>query len=208
MMLADDADGALRVKVIGRDQADARLLAKVWRVLFYRNSGPQLMLSRLQQVEHEAYLMLAAREAGAHVPPVLAAGIAGPGAALLVQRSVGAVRLAELPPEEVTDELLRKIWENVRSVHRARIAHGLLDAAHVLVSREGPWIVGFDDARATGDRERLSADVAELLVATGSLVGEDRAVDAAQRGGRAGRRGGIAVPATGRAHPRHPRARG
>jgi undecaprenyl-diphosphatase len=179
MMLAEDAVGALRVKVIGRDEADARLFAKLWRSIFYRDSGPRLTLTRMQQVEHEAYLMLVAREAGARVPPVLSAGLAGPGAALLVQRAVGAVRLAELDPGAVTDDLLREIWTNVAALHRARITHGLLDAEHIVVSPDGPWIVGFDDARATGDEERRSADVAELLVATGSLVGEARAVDAA-----------------------------
>ncbi len=179
MMLADDGNGALRVKVIGRDEADARLLAKLWRFLFYRDSGPRLTLTRLQQVEREAYLMLLAREAGARVPPVLAAGIAGPGAALLVLRALGAVGLAELDPSAVTDDLLLAMWTNVAILQRARIAHGLLDAEHVVISPEGPWIVGFDDARATGDDERHSADVAELLVATASLVGEDRAVRAA-----------------------------
>ena len=71
------------------------------------------------------------------------------------------------------------MWANVAILHRARIAHGLLDAEHVVISPEGPWIVGFDDARATGDDKLHSADVAELLVATASLVGEDRAVRAA-----------------------------
>ena len=165
--------------MIGRDEADARLLAKVWRFLLYRDSGPRVTLTRLQQVEHEAYLMLVAREAGARVPAVVSAGIAGPGAALLVLRSVGAVRLADLHPTAVTDELLLGMWTNVALLHRARIAHGLLDAEHVVVSADGTWIVGFDDARATGDDERHSADVAELLVATASLVGEDRAVRAA-----------------------------
>jgi glycosyltransferase 2 family protein len=179
VMFADDAEGLLRVKVIGRDEADARLLAKAWRFLFYRDSGPPLTLTRLQQVEHEAYLMLVARDAGARVPPVLAAGIAGPGAALLVQRTVGAVPLAELDPNAVTDDLLVAIWTQVATLQRVRIAHGLLDAEHVVISPDGPWIVGFDDARATGDDERHALDIAELLVATASLVGEDRAVRAA-----------------------------
>ncbi len=179
VMLADDADGVLRVKVIGRDEADARFLAKAWRLLVYRDSGPPLTVTRLQQVEHEAYLMLVAREVGVRVPPVLSAGIAGPGAALLVLRAVGAVPLAELDPTVVTDDLLVAIWTEVATLQRARIAHGLLDAEHVVISPEGPWIVGFDHARATGDEQLQALDIAELLVATASLVGEARAVRAA-----------------------------
>ncbi len=72
-------DGArIDVSVYGRDAADAQLLAKTARFLFYRDSGPTLALTRRQQVEHEAYLTLMADRAGARVPVVLAAGPAGP----------------------------------------------------------------------------------------------------------------------------------
>ena len=50
------------------------MLAKVWRFVIYRDSGPTLILDRLQQVEHEAYLTLMAERSGVLVPDVLAAG--------------------------------------------------------------------------------------------------------------------------------------
>ncbi len=72
-------DGArVDVSVYGRDAADAQLLAKTMRFLFYRDSGPTLALTRRQQVEHEAYLTLMADRAGARAPEVIAAGPAGP----------------------------------------------------------------------------------------------------------------------------------
>ena len=75
----------VEVSVYGRDAADAQLLAKVWRFLWYRDSGPTLLLTRLQQVEHEAYLTLAARHAGVRAPDVLVAASAPSGdEALLV----------------------------------------------------------------------------------------------------------------------------
>ena len=52
--------GRLGVAVYGRDAADARLLTKAGRFLLYRDSGPSLMITRLQQVEHDAYLTLRA----------------------------------------------------------------------------------------------------------------------------------------------------
>ena len=57
----------------------------------YRDSGPTLILDRLQQVEHEAYLTLMAGRAGVLVPDVLAAGRFGPGtdAALVTRVSDG-----------------------------------------------------------------------------------------------------------------------
>jgi uncharacterized membrane protein YbhN (UPF0104 family) len=87
------------VSVYGRDAADAQLLAKTGRFLFYRDSGPTLALTRRQQVEHEAYLTLMAARAGARVPAVLAAGPAGPAHdALLVTRPPAGTRLSEFAP--------------------------------------------------------------------------------------------------------------
>ena len=109
------------------------------------------------------------------MPPVILVGSAGPGSACLVVGTVGAVPLVDLDPLVVTDELLTAIWEGVALLHRARIAHGLLDAGHVVVSPDGPWIVGFDDARATVSDQHRGFDVAELLAATAAIVGEERA---------------------------------
>ena len=84
---ADSPGQRIAIAVYGRDAADARLLTKTGRFLFYRDSGPSLMLTRLQQVEHEAYLTMRAGQAGVAVPEIVAAGTAGPSKdALLVYR--------------------------------------------------------------------------------------------------------------------------
>ena len=40
-MLAEDDDGPLHVRVLGRDEADAQFLAKFWRFLLYKDGGPR-----------------------------------------------------------------------------------------------------------------------------------------------------------------------
>ena len=83
----------LSIDVYGRDAADAKLLTKAGRFVLYRDSGPTLRFTRLQQVEHEAYLMLRAARAGADVPELVEADIAGPaGDALIVCRLPGGAR--------------------------------------------------------------------------------------------------------------------
>jgi glycosyltransferase 2 family protein len=176
VVLAEDDEGPLRVKVIGRDEAQARLLSKVWATLLYKDSGPRLALSRVEQVEHEAFLMLVAIQAGVNVPRVIAAGAAGSRAAVLVQRPVVGQRLSELDPAAVDDDLLARIWENVAALHRARVVHNALDPTHVIVVDDRPWIVGFDAAVSTGSPDRMAKDVAELLAGTAAIVGEERAV--------------------------------
>ena len=179
VVLAEDDQGPLRVKVIGRDEAQARLLSKVWVTTFYKDPGPRLALTRVEQVEHEAFLMLVAAQAGVNVPRVVAAGSAGSRAAVLVQRPVEGRQLAELDAETLDDELLLQIWKSVAVLHGARIVHNNLDPAHVIVVEGAPWIVGFDDAASSGSSERMAQDVAELLVGTAAIVGADRAVTAA-----------------------------
>lgn len=180
-MLADDEHGALSVKVIGRDEADAQLVAKVWRFVAYKDSGPTLFLSRLQQVEHEAYAMLLAHSAGVRVPSVIVAGTAGPSAALLVARPLDGPVLAELPLGSVTSALLVALWKQVAQLHDVRIAHGSLNTDHVVITRRGPGITNFG-ASSPWTPERAGDDVAELLASTAALVGEKRAIAAAIRG--------------------------
>ena len=45
----DAAGKTIELSVYGRDASDARMLAKVWRFCLYRDSGPTLILDRLQQ---------------------------------------------------------------------------------------------------------------------------------------------------------------
>ena len=68
LMLANGPDGPLDITVLGRDERDARFVNKAWRFLVYRDSGPTLFHSRLQEVEHEAYLILRAEREGVRSP--------------------------------------------------------------------------------------------------------------------------------------------
>ena len=107
LMLADGPDGPLDVTVMGRDERDARWFSKSWRFLFYRDSGPTLFHSRLQEVEHEAYLLLRATREGVDVPDLVEVGQAGPDAAVLVTRTVDGTRLADLAS---TTPLTTRCW--------------------------------------------------------------------------------------------------
>ncbi len=62
-----------------------------------------------------------------------------------------------------------------------RVVHGDLDADHVIVVGEQPWIVAFDDAAISGDPHDHAADTAQLLASTAALVGDERAVELRSR---------------------------
>ena len=182
LFLGQDAAGPLWVKVIGRDEADAQLLAKAWRFVAYKDSGPTLFLTRLQQVEHEAYTVLLAHNAGVRVPEVVVAATAGPGAALLVERPALGPRFAELEPAAVSDELLVNVWGQVARLHSRSLAHGRLNRNHVVMADDGPVVVDFGNASSSARPEHQAQDVAELLASSAALVGVPRAVATAIRG--------------------------
>jgi uncharacterized membrane protein YbhN (UPF0104 family)/tRNA A-37 threonylcarbamoyl transferase component Bud32 len=180
VMLADRADGPpLRVRVYGRDAADTQLVGKFWRFLVYKDSGATLTLTRLQQVEHEALCQIVAQNAGAHVPELVAAGVAGPSAALLVTSLPEGERFADVANQETT---LRTLWRQVAALRAKRVAHGALDLDHVTVIAGVPTIVDFSLASVSAPQQRLDVDVANLLVSSALLIGADRAVAVALDG--------------------------
>jgi len=181
---AIDGDGrAVRITVIGRDATDAGLLAKAWRVVWYRDSGPPLTLTRAQQVEHRAFLLLLAERAGVAVPEVVALGVAGEsGSALLVTADPTGRSLDECTADSCTDGDLDALWSAVRRLHAAQLAHGDLVGRHLLFTADGDAALrDVDRMSAAAPPERLRIDRAQLLLATGDVVGVDRAVAAADR---------------------------
>jgi uncharacterized membrane protein YbhN (UPF0104 family) len=116
------------------------------------------------------------------VPPVIVAGIAGPGAALLVIRPLDGTRLVDAGTATITDALLDDLWGQVQRLHEARVAHGALNAQHVLITGDGVAIIDFEHASGSASGSQRARDVAELLVSTSDLIGDDRAIAAARRG--------------------------
>ena len=139
---ADSLGQRIGIAVYGRDAADARLLTKAGRFLFYRDSGPSLMVTRLQQVEHEAYLTMWAGHAGAAVPEIVAAGTAGPSKdALLVSRLPTGKPLSETDAAEVGDAALDDLYRQLLTLRKARIAHGAISGDALLVDPVAETVV-------------------------------------------------------------------
>ena len=89
--------------------------------------------------------------------------------------------LYDLDGEAVSDQLLDSVWTELRTLHAARVAHGKLDARHVLVDGTTVHLVGFDFASSSARFRQTAGDVAQLLAATTAVVGAERAVAAAVR---------------------------
>ncbi len=99
---------------------------------------------------------------------------------MLVYEHTGGRSLDSLADEEITDDLLRDTWEQVRALQSRRIAHRRLVGDAILVDHSGTVIL--TDLRigeiAAGDL-LLRMDISQLLVTLGLRVGAERAVASA-----------------------------
>ncbi len=181
---ADSPDQRIGIAVYGRDAADAKLLTKVGRFLFYRDSGPSLTITRLQQVEHEAYLTMRAGQVGAAVPEIVGAGTAGPSKdALLVYRQPPGRRLSEADPGDVSDAALDDLYRQLLALRRARIAHGAISGDVLLVdpAAQTTVLTDFRNATSNASPDQLDRDLAGALAASALGAGAQRAADSAAR---------------------------
>ena len=181
---ADPPGQRIGIAVYGRDAADAKLLAKTGRFLFYQDSGPSLTLTRLQQVEHEAYLTMRAAQAGVAVPEIIEAGLAGPSKdALLVCRLPAGTTLSEADPGDLTDATIDDLYRQLLTLRRARIAHGAISGDALLVDTTTKAVVVADFRNATSNAppDRLDRDMAGAIAAAAVAVGAERAADSAAR---------------------------
>ncbi|MFC8424944.1 YbhN family protein [Streptomyces sp. NPDC057236] len=171
----------LDVTVVDREQQAQGFFYRAWRNLALRGFATRSSLQSLRQaLEQEALLAYAAIAAGANAPKLIATSELGPDAVMLVYEHSGGRTLDSLPDEEITDELLRDTWHQVRALQSRRIAHRRLVGDAILVDRSGTVIL--TDLRggeiAAGDL-LLRMDTSQLLVTLGLRVGAERAVASA-----------------------------
>ncbi|MFJ8503187.1 lysylphosphatidylglycerol synthase domain-containing protein [Streptomyces avermitilis] len=171
----------LDVTVVDREQQAQGFFYRVWRRLTLRGITTRRSLQSLRQaLEQEALLAYAAIAAGANAPKLIATSELGPDAVMLVYEHTGGRTLDSLDDAEITDDLLRETWQQVRALQSRRIAHRRLAGDAIVVDRSGMVIL--TDLRggeiAAGDLV-LRMDIAQLLATLGLRVGAERSVASA-----------------------------
>ncbi|KOG19677.1 lysylphosphatidylglycerol synthase transmembrane domain-containing protein [Streptomyces viridochromogenes] len=171
----------LDVTVVDREQQAQGFFYRAWRNLTLRGFATRSSLQSLRQaLEQEALLAYAAIAAGANAPKLIATSELGPDAVMLVYEHTGGHTLDSLSDEEITDELLRDTWLQVKALQSRRIAHRRLVGDAILVDRSGKVII--TDLRIgeiAANNLLLRMDISQLLVTLGLRVGAERAAASA-----------------------------
>ncbi len=126
-----------RVVVLGRDQRDGEIAAKLWHNVMYKDPGVPVFGSRLQTVEHLAYASLLAEHAGVIAPQVVKTGVAGQDLAVLVNHPPAGRRVDTLR-DGLTDDVLDACWRALEGLHDAGIIHGRVGPEQLVVARRRP----------------------------------------------------------------------
>ncbi|MFC9182213.1 MULTISPECIES: lysylphosphatidylglycerol synthase transmembrane domain-containing protein [Streptomyces] len=168
----------LDVTVVDREQQAQGFFYRTWRRITLRTLTQRRSIQSLRQaLEQEALLAYAAIAAGANAPKLIATSELGPDAVMLVYEHIGGRSLDQMEDEEITDDLVRSAWRQVKALQSRRIAHRRLTGDALLVDRSGRAFV--TDLRggeiAAGDLV-LRMDVAQLLTTLGLRVGAERSV--------------------------------
>jgi len=181
-VLGDSATGF--VKVVSSEERSADLLFRLYRAARLENVGDERPFSSLRRsVEHEALVSLRASSLGVRTPAFLGLGRIDDGSMVLAYEALDARSLADVPDDELTDDLLAGIWGQVERLHRRRVAHRDLRLANIMLARDGsPWIIDFGFSELAASDDLLATDVAELVMSTALKVGPARAARAAVDG--------------------------
>jgi undecaprenyl-diphosphatase len=166
------------VKVLGIDERNADLMFRIYRWIRLDNVGDERPFSSLRRtVEHEALVSVMAERASVTTPSLVSAAELADGSMVLVYERVAGRSLDKVDQAEITPDVLRGVWRQVRVLHEHRIAHRDLRRANVFLDDDGqPLLIDFGFGEVSASRLLLNQDVAQLVVSTAVDVGAERAV--------------------------------
>ncbi|WP_084079556.1 lysylphosphatidylglycerol synthase transmembrane domain-containing protein [Demequina sp. NBRC 110057] len=177
----------LIVLALDGDQHTAGFLTKWWRTLRFRGIDPRAEVSLRHAAESTALVSHAARAAGVRTARVLGMSQARDTMLVVYQRPVAARALSDMTADEVDDALLDAVWEQFAQAHAAGVSHRQITSDTILVS-DGEdtgaplvWITSWDMGEVATSTLARRLDNVQVLAATATIVGPDRAVDAAFR---------------------------
>ncbi|TQS28161.1 flippase-like domain-containing protein [Microbispora sp. KK1-11] len=179
--LADDR--RIDVTVLDRDRQVAGVLYRLWRRFLLNNETRRRAIRSLRaELEREALMAYAAQAAGVRLPRLLGTSEIGTEAALLAYEHVDTRPVSDLQDEDFDDELLERMWGQVRLLHAHRLAHRHLtgESIHVDAHRNVYLVDARSGEIAAGDL-LLRLDIAQLLAYLGTRVGAERSVRSAAK---------------------------
>ncbi len=178
---AKTSEGTLFVKFFGKEQFSADWLFRLIRYIKYRNLEDELPYLGLKgNLEHEALMTALAKYNGIRTPKVVGFFRVDDYYWGLAQELIDGRGLDSMEPSEITDDLLEKIWGQIKLLHGQHVAHRDLRAANIFIdTKNEPWVIDFGFAESMANVKRMYMDTTEMLASLSTIIGVKRSVASA-----------------------------
>ena len=94
---------------------------------------------------------------------------------MLAYEAISGRLLDRLEADEMSDDVLAKVWTELARMRTHRIAHRDLRLANVFLADDGAaWIIDFGFSELAASDHLLATDLAELLASSATKVGAER----------------------------------
>jgi uncharacterized membrane protein YbhN (UPF0104 family)/tRNA A-37 threonylcarbamoyl transferase component Bud32 len=176
---ADTHDGRLLdVTVLDRDRQAVGLVYRLYRRIRLRGPAQRRnLLSLRRAVDQEALMSYALRDAGIRTPRLVAVRELSADAAVLAYERVEGRSLEKLAPDELTDELLTRIWQLQQQMQLHQVAHRRFALDSLLVDRDGQvWLLDLRNGEIAASALQTRLDTAELMATLALRYGPERTV--------------------------------
>jgi uncharacterized membrane protein YbhN (UPF0104 family) len=128
-------------------------------------------------VDQEALMSYALRDLGIRTPRLLAVRELSADAALLAYERVEGRTLEKLDEDELTDDLLARIWQLQQQMQQHQVAHRRFALDSLLIDRDGQvWLLDLRNGEIAASTLQTRLDTAELMATLGLRFGPERTV--------------------------------
>ncbi len=169
------------IKVIGPEQYAQDFIEKFYRSIVYRAPHRAYpYFTTKQKIEHEAYFNILARKSGARAPKFIKTVDIDDKSSIYVEERIEGKSLDKLHKKELTDDILKQVFEQIKKLQSSNIVHRDLRLDNFFVDKNKKvWITDFALAQSTKSKYLKGVDLAETLVGVSILAGIDRTIKAA-----------------------------
>ena len=168
----------LDITVLDRDRQAVGLVYRIYRRIRLRAPAQRRNLISLRRtVDQEALMSYALLNAGIRTPRLIAVRELSADAAMLAYERVPGRTLEHLGLDELTDDLLSRVWQVQEQLKNHQVAHRRLALDALVVDDDGEvWLTDLRNGEIAANELQTRLDTAELMTALSLRFGPERTV--------------------------------
>lgn len=168
----------ISVKIAGTSNNIASWLFRLTRKMLYKRLEDEApFFTPKHQLEHEAHVAGLAFANNVRTPRIIGIFHVMEDMWAMGQEMIPGKSLDKVDPKVITDDLLKQVWEQIQTLHKANIIHRDLRAANIFLdSSKKPWLIDFGFSEASVPKQMFYRDTVELIASLSCIVEPKRVI--------------------------------